>query len=79
MKKTYLISSIFLFIFLIVPYFENMMLNPLITFFGKPRGFLSLYLVILLFGMILWGLILLTIQWYIDDIKHSAPTKFDLK
>jgi len=79
MKKTYLITSVFLLIILIIPYFENIMTNPLITFFGKSRWFLNIYLPILWLGMILWWLITLTIQGYINDVKKVKPNKFDLK
>jgi hypothetical protein len=61
-----------------IPYFQNMAMNPPILFFFLNKGFLNLYLPILFLGMIEGILILLAVQNFINSTKQKEPKKFDL-
>lgn len=79
MKNRYLIMAILLFILLMIPYFQNFSLKPVILFYsGIPKPFLSLYLPILFLGMLEGVLIFLAVQKFIDSTKQNWPKKFDL-
>jgi len=74
----YLSVIIFIFIFLWIPYFQNVGTPAAIFFFGGAPNFIAVYPRILFLGMIEWVLITLYIQTLIKSIKESEPTKFDL-
>ncbi len=78
MKNRFLIGAIVLFLLLMIPYFQNIQINPPVAFFFVTKGFVWLYLPILFFGMIEWALILLAIQNFINSTKQKEPTKFNL-
>lgn len=78
MKNRFLIGAVLLFIFLMIPYFQNIQMNPPVIFFFMNKGFVGLYLPILFLWMIEWALILLAVQNFINNTKQKAPKKFDL-
>ncbi len=77
-KTWYLSSIIFLFIFLWIPYFQNIGTPAAISFLGGSPDFINIYPWILFLGMIEWVLITLYIQKIIKDYKYQEPPKFDL-
>lgn len=77
-KTLYLSLIIFIFIFLWIPYFQNIATPASISFFGWTPGFVSIYPRILFLGMIEWVLITVYIQTILKNIKDPEPTKFDL-
>jgi len=82
MRKTkifYLWLIIALFVFLRIPYFQNVATQTTIQFLGSWKAnFIKVYPRILFLGMIEWVLIALYIQSVIQSVKNSEPTKFDL-
>lgn len=79
MKKIYLIAIITLFLLLLVPYFENIGAAD-VLFFGGDMLFISMFRVLVVWGMILWGLITIYIQQLIIDIKlKQKQSKFELQ
>lgn len=77
-KTLYLWIIIFIFIFLWIPYFQNVTTPVPILFFGGVPTFISIYPLILFLGMIEGVLITIYIQTVLRDIKYQEPTKFDL-
>ncbi len=77
-KSFYLFMIIFIFIFLWIPYFQNVATPVAISFFGGAPNFIAVYPRILFLGMIEWVLITIYIQSLLKDIKYQEPTKFDL-
>ena len=77
-KTIYLCFIIFIFIFLWIPYFQNIGTPVSILFFGGGPDFISVYPRILFLGMIEGVLITLYVQTLLKDIKEQEPTKFDL-
>lgn len=50
-----------------------------VYFFSKSvKKFSTVYVPILLFGMVEWALLLLYVQSLLKDIKRQDATKFDL-
>lgn len=74
----YLRIIIVIFIFLRIPYFQNVATPVAISFFGGAPNFIAVYPRILVLGMIEGVLITLYIQSILRDIKYQEPTKFDL-
>jgi len=77
-KTLYLWLIIFIFIFLWIPYFQNIATPSPISFLGGTPEFISIYPWILFLGMIEGVLITIYIQTVLKDIKYQEPTKFDL-
>lgn len=77
-KTAYLFAIIFIFIFLWIPYFQNITAPAAISFFGGTPEFISIYPWILFIGIIEGALITLYIQAILRSIKYQEPQKFDL-
>ncbi|EKD24919.1 MAG: hypothetical protein ACD_80C00145G0053 [uncultured bacterium (gcode 4)] len=77
-KMLYLVLIICIFIFLWIPYFQNVATPVAISFLGGTPNFISVYPRILFLGMIEGVLITIYIQTLLRDIKYQEPTKFDL-
>ena len=77
-KIVYLWLIIFIFIFLWIPYFQNIWTPAPIWFFWGEPNFIRIYPRILFIGMIEWVLITIYIQTLLRDIKSQEPAKFDL-
>jgi len=77
-KILYLWLIIFIFIFLWIPYFQNIATPVAISFLWGAPDFINIYPRILFLGMIEWVLITIYIQTLLTDIKSNEPTKFDL-
>ena len=77
-KTLYLTLIIVIFIFLWIPYFQNIATPVPISFFGGKPAFISIYPWILFLGMIEGALITIYVQKIIKDIKYHEPQKFDL-
>ncbi len=77
-KTLYLTIIIFIFIFLWIPYFQNVATPVAISFFTGTPNFIGVYPWILFLGIIEGALITLYVQTLIRDIKYQEPTKFDL-
>jgi uncharacterized integral membrane protein len=77
-KTLYLSIIIFIFIFLWIPYFQNVATPVEISFLGGMPNFIAVYPRILFLGMIEGVLITIYIQTVLRDIKYQEPTKFDL-
>ena len=77
-KTLYLSLIIIIFIFLWIPYFQNIATPVPISFFWGMPTFISVYPRILFLGMIEGVLITIYIQTILKDIKEQEPTKFDL-
>ncbi len=79
MKKIYLISIITLFLLLLVPYFENIATANVLFFWGD-LAFISIFRLLVVWGMMLWSLLTLYIQQLITDIKlKQKQSKFELQ
>jgi len=70
--------AIILFIMLMIPYFQNVAMDPIVVYFFMTKTFTKLYIPILFLWMIEWILIYKSIQSFIDSIKNKKPVKFDL-
>ncbi len=77
-KTMYLWFIIIIFIFLWIPYFQNIATPVDISFFGGAPTFVSVYPWILFLGMIEGTLITIYVQTLLKDIKYQEPTKFDM-
>lgn len=77
-KTLYLTLIIMIFIFLRIPYFQNVATPVEISFLWGMPSFIGIYPRILFLGMIEGVLITIYIQTLLKDIKYSEPTKFDL-
>jgi len=77
-KNIYLISAIIFFILLMIPYFQNVAMDPPIVYFFINKTFTWMYIPILLFGMIEGVLIYKSVETLINNIKNKKPVKFDL-
>ena len=75
----YLVLTIILFIFLLIPFFQNAALPSPVVFFASSSNFTSIYLPIIFISMIEWAFLLLYIQSLFSDYKKQDATKFDLK
>lgn len=75
----YLVMIILIFVFLWIPYFQNVA-TPVQVFFlaGAAKNFVSIYPRILFFGMLEGVLITLYVKSFIDDMKQQEVKKFDL-
>ncbi len=77
-KTIYLLLIISIFIFLWIPYFENIATPVAIAFFWTAPNFIGIYPWILFLGMIEGVLVTIYVQKIIKDIKYQEPPKFDL-
>lgn len=77
-KTLYLMLIIVIFIFLWIPYFQNVATPVAISFLGGTPNFIAIYPRILFLGMIEGVLITLYIQAIIRNIRYQEPPKFDL-
>ncbi len=75
----YLVLTIILFIFLLIPFFQNAALPAPVIFFASRSTFTSIYLPLIFVSMVEWALLLLYIQSLFSDYKRQDATKFDLK
>ncbi len=78
MKNRYLILAILLFVLLLIPYFQNIQMNPIISFFFTDKWFLSLYFPIMFASMIEWIFIYKWVEKLLDNLKTKKPNQFDL-
>ncbi len=77
-KTLYLTLIIFIFIFLWIPYFQNIADPAKVIFFAWEPNFIGIYPWILFLWMIEGVLVTLYIQSILKDITYREPTKFDL-
>ena len=74
-----LVLLVIIFIVSIIPLFNSMNVSMVVYFFSNtPKGFSSVYIPILLLGMVEWILLLLYVQSLLKEIKRQGATKFDL-
>ncbi len=81
MKKwnlIFLFGVVFLFLIILIPYFQNAMVNASVVFLWARTTFTSVYMWIVFLGGILWVLTTLYLQSLINDVKRNKPEKFDL-
>lgn len=75
----YLVLAIILFIFLLIPFFQNAAIPAPVVFFASRSNFTSIYLPIIFISMIEGALLLLYIQSLFSEYKRQDASKFDLK
>lgn len=82
MKKwnlLFLILFVILFIISVIPMFNSMNSTLTVYFFSNTmKKFSTVYMPILLFGMVEWALLSLYIQSLFRDLKRQDATKFNL-
>jgi hypothetical protein len=76
-KILYLILAVLLFIFLLIPVFQNITYPSYVMYF-KYMTFVSMYKIALPLAMLDWALLALYIKSLVTDISRSGAKKFDL-
>lgn len=75
----YLVVIVLLFIFLWIPYFQNVAMPVQVYFLvWAAKDFVAVYPWILFLGIIEWVFITLYVKSFIDDMKQQDIKKFDL-
>ena len=75
----FLVLLIIVFIISVIPMFNSMNSTLTVYFFSSDmKKFSTVYMPILLFGMVEWALLTLYLQSLLKDIKRQDATKFDL-
>jgi hypothetical protein len=75
----FLVLLIIVFIISVIPMFNSMNSTLTVYFFSSAmKKFSTVYMPILLFGMVEWALLMLYLQSLLKDIKRQDATKFDL-
>ncbi|MCF7835378.1 hypothetical protein K9M48_05050 [Candidatus Gracilibacteria bacterium] len=75
----YLVVIVLLFIFLWIPYFQNVAMPVQVYFLvGAAKDFVAVYPWILFLGIIEGVFITLYVKSFIDDMKQQDIKKFDL-
>lgn len=78
-NRSMFIGAIALFLLLLVPYFQNIGEGILLLFFGAEVPYHSGFWILVAGGMVLWALITLLVQWFIQDVKDSVgKNKFEM-
>ena len=84
MKKKWnlflLVLAVILFILLMIPFFQNLQMSPMVYFFKKGMStFTSIYMPFMALSMLEWSIITLYVISLLKDLNRQDATKFDLK